>query len=234
MITIIFLVIAIGLAILASSEEFSGLSILISIIILIGFVSYGIYAGEFHPLNDLTTLEVKNNYKKYLNSEIRLEFTTILNTELIKKDENDYILVKFILYNGKSISNVSENYKNYLNDAIIAYAWVSEKSYLWNTFLQKRPENFKEAFIQGLSEVPKLYSSSFCKLKVNSDYILLTDIKSDFNTSVLYRGYYFSYRLLNYFATQQISGIIAIIIELLILIIVMSLISMGKFFITFE
>ena len=218
---------------LATSSRFFWLSMILSSVLLIGFVSIGIYKGEFHPMNSFTTKELKKNYSDHIGTEIRLEFATILNTELIQKDEIGNILTKFTIYNGSTIFNVPENGGDYKSDAIEAYCWVPKKSFLWNTFLRNEPSDWTEQLKQGLSNKPKLYTSSYCKLKIEESTIILTDIRADCHSSKLYLPYYFSYRLFNSFCPQNVSGIIAIIIELIALIIMLFLILMGSHFIRF-
>ncbi len=234
MLTIIFLVIAIGLALLASIKEYSGLSILLSTILLIWFVSYSIYSGEFHPLNNLTTEKILKDYPKYTNHEQRIEFANILKTELIKRDKDGNILAKFIIYNGSTIFNMPKNGVKYLNKAITAYAWIPKNSEIWKTFLQKDPDGLKEAIAQELSDMPKLSSATYCKLQITKNYILLTNIKGDYSSSNLIQPYFITYRLLNYFLPQTVSGIISIIIEIIALIIIIALISIGAQYIGFE
>jgi hypothetical protein len=233
MVTIAFLIISIGLAILANSEKFSFLSKIISVLLILGVVSYQIYKKEYNPFNYLNTKEINNNYNNYLNKEVRLEFTTVLNTEIFQKDEKGNTLVKFLLYNGKSIYNPHKNYKKFEKDAISAYMWVPANSELWETFLQIEPKNWKQVVWIGFSGHLKLGYAAYCKIKISPDGVILTDIRDHYEHSILFTGYDLTYKIFNYFTSQQISGIVALTIELIVLTIVMLLIFAGVSYIAF-
>lgn len=218
MITIIFFVLALGIGILAHTEEYLIYSIILSILLLGGFVSYNICTGYYNPLNDLKTSEIKNNYNNYVNSEKRIEFVTLIEAKAIKQNKDGLLLVKTKLFNGETYFGKPKSYQDEIaNQTLVAYAWVSKNSSLWKTFLNNDVNNI----------------AINCKLKIQTDGIILKEINPA-SLSILNTSYILTYRLMNSFSSQTTSGIVAVTVQVIVLIIIIFLIFIGKSFITFE
>lgn len=189
---------------------------IISLIVMIVFLSYYTWTGSYDPFSLTTTSDIKTNYSKYIGKELKIQLATLLSSEVVKQDGGKF-LVKFTAYNGRVLSifkkldsTESEKYKD---KSIDIYAWIDNKSELWN-YVDKKQFRF-----------------GYIKLKIEKDYILMTKYSSgEVAEDLLVIPYALVFLLSNLFLPMLLSVILASIIQLLIIWGVIVLIREGVAF----
>ncbi len=218
MITFIFIILGFIIMLCAHSEKYLIFAVILSILWLFGIISYDIYTGYYHPFNDLTTYEIKQNRSKYINQEKRLEFVSVNDIKVVKfnKKKNRY-LVKFKLFNGEIFwGDLSIEQQNKVEkECIITWAWLSPKTYNY----------------LNINKNTEIKSFTHCKLKIEPKFTFLTDFSLPSTSWSVFRSpYLLIYKITNTFLSQKISGAIGLIAQIMVLIFVLFLMFTGQIF----
>jgi hypothetical protein len=188
---------------------------IISLIVTVGFLIYYFAIGVYDPFSLTSTSDIKSNYSNYVNKTIKLQQVAILNTEVVKKEKEEYF-IKLIIYNSKSLFGKLDttDYLKYKDSAIDVYGWIPDKSELWG-YVNK-----------------VWFKAEYFKLKVDTNFIAIFeyaagDSFAETADSWFIAPYLISFMLLNSFLPLSVSAILATGIQLYIIFIIVQLIIEG-------
>ena len=216
MLSIIFFISAIIITGLSIFEK-QVLAAILSVVLFFSIIFYSIYQGKFKPFNVINTKEIKENIGKYNGTDVRLEFPTIIDYKILEKDNKGLYLVELKVFNGETFIIYKNNVDQLKEDAIPVYAWISKDSDFWE-------KSLFSGKIEGVS-LENLIATN-CIISINKEAILLKKISND--RDFVISPYFYSYKFFNTFLSQGLSGLIALIIEIIALFFMLVLLIVGS------